>query len=693
MINKCNFILVAVTLLCVQTLGENRSPVVGKDMQKALQSDSPYRALKDVPIQDIELTDGFWNDRFELIKNVTIPKMFEYFHAETASHWRNFLIAAGMQEGKWYGTYWHDGDFYKWLESVVYVYQITRDKELDRLMDSVIEVIAKVQKPDGYISTYIILNKKERWQNKQHHELYNLGHLMTASARHYEATGKTNFLEVGKKTGDYLFDTFCVDRPARLNPFGFNPSNIMGAVDLYRATRNKKYLTLADTFITMRGTTKIGETISYEEARQHSNPPGDDNNQDHIPFRQETEAVGHSVTAGYLYCGAADTYMETGDKSLLTALNRIWRDVTHRKISIHGGVGPVPKGVSIRNDKVHEAFDFAYSLPNRVAYNETCANIANAMWNWRMFQIRPDAKYTDLVERVMYNSGLSGLGLDGDSFYYNNPLRRLGSDVPLGGWNEKHARTKHIHCYCCPPQLARTQAKMRKFFYSIGKNERALWVNMYAANRLNTTLSDGTPVVLTQKTEYPWDGSVTLEIETDGEFVLYLRIPDWAKGTTVQINGKKLSSVSVGSYLRVSRNWKKGNAAQIDFPMRIQRIKANPLVEQLRNQIAIQRGPIVYCLESVGLPESINILDIQFRNDTTLTAEFKRKLLGGVTALRGNVSYTHDPEWSQSPYNALHLYKEITPLIEKPLQVQLIPYFAWSNRGPSQMTVWFPYAH
>jgi DUF1680 family protein len=200
-------------------------------------------------------------------------------------------------------------------------------------------------------------------------------------------------------------------------------------------------------------------------------------------------------------------------------------------------------------------------------------------------------------------------------------------------------------------------------------------------------------VVLTQKTEYPWDGSVTLEIETDGEFVLYLRIPDWAKGTTVQINGKKLSSVSVGSYLRVSRNWKKGNAAQIDFPMRIQRIKANPLVEQLRNQIAIQRGPIVYCLESVGLPESINILDIQFRNDTTLTAEFKRKLLGGVTALRGNVSYTHDPEWSQSPYNALHLYKEITPLIEKPLQVQLIPYFAWSNRGPSQMTVWFPYAH
>jgi DUF1680 family protein len=691
MMSKFNSILIAVTLVCIPAFGKKNSPAVDKDVHQVIRPDSPHSVLREVPIQDIKLTDGFWKSRFELIKNVTIPRMFEYFHAEESSHWRNFLIASGLKEGKWNGTYWHDGDFYKWLESVVYVYQITGDQDLDRLMDSIIEVIAKVQEPDGYLSTYIILNKKERWQNKQHHELYNLGHLMTTASRHYEATGKTNFLEVGKKTGDYLFDTFCVDRPARLNPFGFNPSNIMGAIDLYRATGDKRYLALADTFISMRGTTKIGETISYKEARQHSNPAGDDNNQDHVPFRQENEAVGHAVTAGYLYCGAADAYMETGDKTLLTALDRIWDDVTRRKVSIHGGIGPVPKGVSIRNDKVHEAFDFAYSLPNRVAYNETCANIANAMWNWRMFQIRPDAKYTDVMERVLYNSGLSGLGLDGDSFYYNNPLQRLGADVPLGGWNEKHARTKHIDCYCCPPQLARTQAKMRKFFYSIAKDEKALWVNMYAANRLNTTFSDGTPVALTQKTDYPWDGSVNLEIEVDGEFALHLRIPDWARGASVQVNGKDLSTVSAGSYRVINRKWKTGDVVRAIFPMPVQRIKANPLVEQLRKQVAIQRGPIVYCLETVNLPKSVNILDIQIRSETTFSAEFKPELLGGVTALSGNVFYTHDPEWSKSPYNALYLYKEMTPLAQKPLQVQLIPYFAWSNRGSSQMTVWFPY--
>jgi DUF1680 family protein len=225
MITRFYAMLLALTLLslCPSTDASNST-------QKTTRS--PHRVLQEIPIQDIELTNGFWKERFDLVKDVTIPKMFEYFHADNASHWRNFRIAAGLQEGEWFGTYWHDGDFYKWLESVVYVYQITGDRELDKLMDSVIEVIAKVQAPDGYISTYIILNKKERWQNKQHHELYNLGHLMTAASRHYEATGKTNFLAIGKKTGDCLYNTFCVNRPARLNPFGFNPSNIMGAVDL-----------------------------------------------------------------------------------------------------------------------------------------------------------------------------------------------------------------------------------------------------------------------------------------------------------------------------------------------------------------------------------------------------------------------------------------------------------------------------
>jgi uncharacterized protein len=684
MVSRSNVLSFALILLslCTHSEGSTRilTPVQG-----------PYRVLQELPLQDIELTDGFWKDRFDLVKDVTIPRMFEYFHEDYSSHWRNFRIAAGLQEGEWFGCYWHDGDLYKWVESVVYVYQVTGSAELDRLMDEVIEVIGKVQSPDGHISTYIILNKKTRWENKQHHELYNLGHLMTAASRHYEATGKTNFLTIGKKTGDYLYSIFCVERPARLNPFGFNPSNIMGAVDLYRVTGDKRYLQLADTFISMRGTTKIGKTISYEEARQHSNPPGDDNNQDHMPFRQETEAVGHAVTAGYLYCGAADAYMETGDKTLLTALDRIWDDVVRRKISIHGGVGPVPKGVSIRNDKVHEAFDLAYSLPNRVAYNETCANIANAMWNWRMLQIRPDAKYVDIMEQVLYNSGLSGLGLDGDSFYYNNPLRRLGADVPLAGWNEKHMRTKHIHCYCCPPQLTRTQAKLRKYFYSLGRAERALWVNMYAGNQLSTKFSDGTTLALTQKTNYPWGGTVDFEIEAKGAFALYLRIPAWAQGSAVQVNGEDVSSVNAGTYLKIARFWSKGDTVHLDMPMHVQMIQANPLVEQLRNQVALRRGPIVYCLESVDLPKAVSVLDVFVGKHAKAEALFKPDLLGGVHSLQVQAGYVHDPEWSVAPYNAPHLYKELTAQPETSFKAQFIPYFAWSNRGPSQMTVWLPY--
>lgn len=662
------------------------------DRERIHHVDSPYRVLHEVPIQDIELKAGFWKDRFDLVKDVTIPRMFEYFHEDYASHWRNFLIAAGLHEGQWYGTFWHDGDFYKWVESVAYVYQITGDEKLDAQMDEIIEVITKVQAPDGYLSTYIMLNKLERWQNKQHHELYNLGHLMTAASRHYEATGKTTLLAVGKKTGDYLYQTFCVDRPARLNPFGFNPSNIMGAVDLYRATGEKRYLTLADTFISMRGTTKIGKTISHEEARQHSNPPGDDNNQDNMPFRKETEAVGHAVTAGYLYCGAADAYMHTGDKRLLEALDRIWDDVVRRKISIHGGVGPVPKGVSIRNDKVHEAFDRAYSLPNRIAYNETCANIANGMWNWRMLQIRPDAKYTDVLEQVLYNSGLSGLGLDGDSFYYNNPLRRLGSDVPLAGWNEKHTRTKHIHCYCCPPQIARTQARLRKYFYSLSQKDKTLWINLYAASRLDTEFPDGTPITLTQETRYPWDGIVEITMESSGMFGLNLRIPAWARGTTVQVNGREIPEVASGTYAKINRTWKQGDVVRLHMPMTVQLIKANPLVEQLRNQVAVRRGPVVYCLESIDLPKSVNLMDVFLRKDTATATMLKPDLLTGVTTIEMNAHHSRDPEWSEATYNSPHLYREVTEEPEETLVVRFIPYFTWSNRGPSQMTVWLPYA-
>jgi DUF1680 family protein len=683
---------VIISLFLVSCSPKEPAGVPEKAPDPVRVSVSPYAQLVEVPIESVELTDGFWQERFELVKDVTIPKMFEYMHADTSSHYRNFLIAAGEMEGKWYGTFWHDGDFYKWLEALVYVYQVTNDPKLDSLMDRVIDVVAKAQEPDGYLSTYIQLNNKERFRNKQHHELYNLGHLMTVAARHYEATGKTNLLNVGIKTADYLYQTFAVNRPARLNPFDFNPSNMMGAVDMYRATGNEKYLALADTFVSMRGTTKRGVTITEEEFNEHSNPPGDDNNQDRVPFRKETKAVGHAVTATYLYAGAADLFLETGEKALMDAEKRIWEDVATRKLAVHGGAGPIPNGLSIRNDKVHEAFGDEYYLPLKVSYNETCANIGNVMWNWRLHKAEPDVKYLDIMETGMYNSGLSGFGLDGFSFYYNNPLRRYGKEAGLGGWNEAFQRSPHIHCYCCPPQLARHIAGFRHYIYATSKDKPGLWVNFFASSEVSTNLSDGTSVVLTQTTNYPWEGKVRLKLglTSPAQFTVNIPVPGWATGAAVSVNGEKVKEVEAGKFLVLDREWKDQDEVMVELPMRIRLLKANPLVEQTRNQVAVTRGPVVYCLESADLPEGINFMDVVLNRTARYTAEFNPGLLGGVTVIKTTALALTDDEWSVQPYQSNDLYKETGNEKRQEIAIQLIPYYAWSNRGLSQMTIWMP---
>jgi hypothetical protein len=656
---------------------------------------SPFASLVEVPIQNVDLTQGFWKIRFDLIKDVTIPKMFEYMHADSSSHYRNFLIYTGQMQGKWAGTYWHDGDLYKWLESVVYVYQVTKDPKLDKLMDEVIAVIGKVQQPDGYISTFIQMNNKERFQNKSYHELYNLGHLMTVAARHYEATGKTNLLDIGKKTADFLYQTFVVNRPARLNPFGFNPSNIMGAVDIYRATGDQHYLTLANEFVSMRGTSGNLKKTDYESFIKHDHAPGEDNNQDKVPFRKEKEAVGHAVTATYLYAGAADVYLETGEKALMEASNRIWNDVVKRKISIHGGVGPVPMGLSIRNDKIMEGFDRAYSLPMKESYNETCANIGNVMWDWRLYKSNPNVKYLEVMESGIYNSALSGIGLDGFSFYYRNPLRRFSKEVGLPGWNESFERTEHLDCYCCPPQLARHIAGFRHYLYAVSKDKPELWINFYASGKVNAVLNNNTNVSLTQTTNYPWEGLVNIEmaLKTPAVFTLKLPIPDWANGASVKLNGIELTGIVAGQFLSIERTWNNKDLVTIDLPMRIRLMKANPLVEQAKNQLAVLRGPIAYCLESTDLPKDVDFMDIVLKKSNNFSAEFKPDLLGGVYVVKTKALAVTDSEWSAKPNNAEHLYKEMGNEKVKEIDIQLIPYFSWSNRGASEMTIWIPYTN
>ena len=374
------------------------------------KSHSPYHRLKNVELGAVCWTDGFWAEKFDLCKNATIPSIRRAMDIpENSAVFGNFAVAAGLESGEHRGTLWGDGDCYKWLEAVAHIYGITGDAELDRTMDESIEVIGKAQEPDGYICTQIQLTDKERWQERHHHELYSMGHLLTAACVHNRITGKDNFLNIAVKLGDYLYDLF-QPRPSELALYGWNPSNIMGLVDLYRATGDDKYLELAGIFVDMRG----------------SAPGGTDQNQNRIPLRKEATVVGHAVTATYLYCGAADVYSETGEKALLDALEGIWEDVTCRKMHITGGVGPLHNGMSLRRNEVHEAFAMEYQLPNSTAYNETCANIGNAMWNWRMFQVDGEAKYADVMEQVLYNTMLSGMSADGERFFYTNPLRWHG---------------------------------------------------------------------------------------------------------------------------------------------------------------------------------------------------------------------------------------------------------------------------
>ena len=642
---------------------------------------SPHSRLRSVDLSDVRWTGGFWKQRFDLVKDVTIPKMWTYFDGGGNTHWTSFRQAAGLAEGKWSGRSWHDGDFYKWLEAVAHVYMVTRDPALDKKMDQVIEIIGKVQQPDGYISTQIILEKRERFQDIHHHELYNMGHLMTAACIHHRATGKTNFLDIAKKTGDYLFQTF-KDRKPELAPFGFNPSNIMGAVELYRTTGDRKYLDLANTFIDMRGSQPAGS--------RHHGLGGTDQTQDRVPFRRETEAVGHAVTATYLYCGAADAYMETGDKTLLRTLDRIWSDVVRRKLYIHGGVGPLTHGLSGRYDKVGEAFADPYFLPNRKCYCETCSNIGNAMWNWRLLNITGEARYGELVERVFYNSGISGLALNGDRFFYSNVLRRLDPKVPLLR-SDRLERWKHREGYCCPPQLARTITKMHGFAYSTSKE--GLWIHLYGSNELSTKLPGGPALKMIQETDYPWDGKINLTIKPaqPAVFALRLRIPAWAAGATVTINGSPATeNIQPGTYAAFERTWKAGDTVELALPMRVRLIQANPVVEELRGQIAVMRGPLVYCLESVDLPKDVDIMDVRLPRQLDLQPRFDARLLGGVAVLEGQAVAVRDPDWSGKPYDSPVLYKELDPTSRRDVPIKLIPYFVWANRGISQMTVWMP---
>lgn len=639
-------------------------------------SASPHVVVRSVGLGDVKWTTGFWADRFETCRASMIPSMGRLMADTKPSQFlHNFRVAAGLVEGRHRGPPWNDGDYYKWLEACAAVYAVTKDAALDRQMDEAIAIIAKAQRGDGYLHTPVLIKIRngdkmaQPFEDRFDFEMYNFGHLFTTACVHHRATGKKTLLNVALKAAEFLRVAFEKPTP-RMARNSVCPAHYLGTIELYRTTRDPKHLALAKTFLALRDLVEDG---------------GDDN-QDRLPLRRQTEAVGHAVRANYLYAGVADIYAETGDKTLLGPLEKLWASVVTKKMYVTGACGALYDGASPEGSReqrsitrTHQAYGRNYQLPNSTAHNETCAAIGNALWNWRMLQITGEARYADVLELVLYNALLAGVSLDGQRYFYTNTLRQLDTMPVELRWSRE--RQTWISCYCCPPNVVRTVAEVNSHAY--GRSERGIWVHLYGGSVLETTLPGGQKVKLTQTTEYPWDGRVKVQIEETEAFALFLRIPGWASGAAMTVNGERVSQpLREGSYVELHRAWKRGDVVELNLPMRTRLLQSHPLIEETRHHVTVQRGPVVYCLESVDLPKDVRLMSVALRPTITLTPRLDKKF--GVTFLEGDAQTSSEPAWKNE------LYREYRPTAARTIPVKLVPYYAWGNRGKSEMSVWLP---
>jgi len=665
-------------------------------------SKSKYAQLTNVDLSAVKWTNGFWGDRFRVCKDTMLISMWNTWNAPEISHgFRNFEVAAGVCQGEHWGPPFHDGDFYKWLEGVAAVYAVNKDPKLDALMDKAVAVIVKAQREDGYIHTPVIIEEKNKgvdshkakkeevigtkvgganevgaFANRLNFETYNLGHLMMAGCIHYRATGKKTLFNAAIKATDFLCH-FYETASAELARNAICPSHYMGVVEMYRATGNPRYLELAKNLINIRGMVKNGT----------------DDNQDRIPFRDQKKAMGHAVRANYLYAGVADVYAETGEKVLKDNLESIWDDIVNRKMYVTGACGALydgtsPDGTCYEPDsiqKVHQSYGRAYQLPNSTAHNESCANIGNMLFNWRMLQTTGEEKYADVMETSLYNSVLAGVSLDGKKFFYTNPLR-LSKDFPYTlRWPRE--RTSYISCFCCPPNTVRTLCEAQNYAYSI--SQKGVWFNLYGGNQLDTKLTDGSALKLTQVSDYPWDGKVVTTVDkvaSKKAFSMNFRIPEWCEKATLTVNGKPVDAdLSAGKYAEVNRVWKKGDVVELNLAMTVKLMESNPLVEETRNQTVVKRGPLVYCLESMDVEGGQSIDNVLIPANIQLTPN-KITIDGSpIVALDGEAQLMNEGSWKGT------LYKQVSDSSKK-VKIRLIPYYAWGNRGKADMTVWMPLA-
>ncbi|RJP24280.1 MAG: glycoside hydrolase family 127 protein [Candidatus Omnitrophota bacterium] len=614
--------------------------------------------LSAVPFSQVTLTDEFWSPRLQTTREITLPHCLDW--CETTGRISNFAKAGGTIEGKFEGIYFNDSDVYKVLEGAAYILANDPEPRMQQKINELITKIAGAQQENGYLNTYYTLVEPDkRWSDlRVKHELYCAGHLFEAAVAHYQATGEKVLLDVACKFADLIDSIFGPDK--RRDVPGHEEIEL-ALVKLSKVTGERKYLDLAKFFIEERGQARDRELYGKDL-------------QDHLPVREQSDVVGHAVRAMYLFSGVADIVAETGDRSYVDAMKRIWLDLTTRKMYITGGIGVSGHG---------EGFSAGYDLPNEKAYAETCAAIALAFFSSRMNRLFADASYADVFERVLYNGLLSGVSLDGDKFFYINPLASRGVDrfETSGGRQGDSAQHRQhwFSCACCPSNVVRFLPSIGSYMYA--HSDHDIYVNLYIDSQSTLALADSN-VNITQKTRYPWDGKIKIVMEPEKvcAFDVYLRIPAWCADPEMKVNGKQVDLDLRRGYARVSREWKRKNTIELNLPMEIQRIEAHPEVKNNVGKVALQRGPIVYCLEEED--NGRNLQFISLKRDGNRKAAFRPDLLNGIVVITGEAYVNrHSGEFDS-------LYR-IAP---EPLSFEFtaIPYYAWDNRTPGEMLVWLP---
>lgn len=656
------------------------------------------------------INDTFWSGYCDLVRNVVIPYQRDALNdriedADPSRAIRNLRIAAGEEQGEFYGMNFQDSDVAKWLEAVAYSLETHPDPVLEKEADEVIDLIGRVQQPDGYLNSYyIITGLDKRWTNlNECHELYCAGHLIEAAVAYYEATGKRKLLDIGCRFADHI-DTVFGPEEGKKKGYPGHQEIELALLKLYRLTQNERYLKLAKYLLDERGREPFYFDIEWERRGRTSywtgtvcNAPSlnKEYNQSHLPIREQTKATGHSVRAVYMYTAMADMAAETGDEQLLEACRRLWKNIVSERMYITGGIGSQVHG---------EAFSFDYDLPNDTTYAETCAAIGLVFFADRMLKAEPKGEYADVLERALYNGVISGMSLDGRRFFYVNPLE-VDPDACKYNGNFRHVkptRQKWFGCACCPPNIARLLASLGHYIYDV--KDDTIYTHLYIGSEANLEV-DGARVGITQRTDYPWDGKITfiLHPEEAREFGLAVRIPGWCKNAVIKINSRKINIADISGYANtadktdktdnadttaimsdgyviIRRLWETGDKLELELEMVPTRLRANPRVRADIGKAAIQCGPIVYCLEEADNGSNLHCLVLP--KDASLKTSFREDMLGGINVITAEGKRINEDAWGSD------LYMADAPLEYEPVSLTFIPYYAWANRQVGEMTVW-----